>query len=242
MNKLRRFISITGCLCLLGAMVPSLQLRAQAPPVDSGATIKAETRLVIVDTVVTDKKGAYVQDLSQKNFRVFEDGKEMDVKTFSSEAEGAAAGKSQQRYIVLFFDNSTMDPAMQFLARDAASKFIDSNAGPNRLMAIVNFGGALQIAQNFTANADRLKKVVSGVKFSSTSPNGDDTSAGRAMAGNSSLNRAAGQCGSAGSGHPISARWRANAAAGRRLETSGQGCKPFAGVPAPADRDAQLVP
>ena len=53
------------------------------------------------------------------------------------------------------------------------------------------------------------------------------------------------QCGSAGSGDPIPARWRANAAAGRRLETSGQsgqGCKPFAGVPAPADRDAQLVP
>ena len=66
---------------------------------------------MIVDTVVTDKKGAYVQDLTQKNFRVFEDGKEMDVKTFSSEAEGAAAGKSQQRYIVLFFDNSTMDAA-----------------------------------------------------------------------------------------------------------------------------------
>jgi hypothetical protein len=38
---------------------------------------------------------------------------------------------------------------------------------------------------------------------------------------------------------------RANAATGRRLGTSGQsgqGCKPFAGVPAPADRDAQLVP
>ena len=195
MNTLRRFISITGCLCLLGAMAPSLQLRAQAPPVDSGATIKTETRLVIVDTVVTDKKGAYVQDLSQKNFRVFEDGKEMDVKTFSSEAEGAASGKSQQRYIVLFFDNSTMDPPMQFQARDAAAKFIDSNAGPNRLMAIVNFGGTLQIAQNFTANAERLKKVVSGVKFSSTAPNGDDATGALATLGNSGLNRAAAEFG-----------------------------------------------
>ena len=195
MQALRRFLSSAGCLCLLGAFVPSLCLRAQAPPADSGATIRAETRLVIVDTVVTDKKGAYVQDLAQKNFRVFEDGKEMDVKSFSSEAEGASSGKGQQRYIVLFFDNSTMDLPMQQQARQAAAKFIDSNAGPSRLMAIVNFGGALQVAQNFTADADRLKKVVSGVKFSSTSPNGDDSTAALASLGNTGLNRAAAEFG-----------------------------------------------
>ena len=38
----------------------------------------------------------------------------------------------------------------QIQARQAAVKFIDSSAGPNRLMAIVNFGGSLQISQNFT--------------------------------------------------------------------------------------------
>ena len=142
MTAPRRLLSIAGCLCILGAAAPLLRLQAQTPPADSGATIKTETRLVIVDTVVTDKKGAYVQDLKQNNFRVFEDGKEMEVKSFSSEAEGAAAGKGQQRYIVLFFDNSTMDPPMQFQAREAAAKFIDANAGPSGLMAIVTFGGA----------------------------------------------------------------------------------------------------
>jgi hypothetical protein len=38
-------------------------------------------------------------------------------------------------------------------------------------MAIVDFGGAVRIAQNFTSDAERLKKVVAGVQFSSTSPN-----------------------------------------------------------------------
>ena len=51
---------------------------------------------------------------------------------------------------MLFFDNSTMDFGDQARARQAATKFIDTNGGPNRLMAIANFGGALQIAQNFT--------------------------------------------------------------------------------------------
>ena len=195
MTALRRSLSLAGCLCVLGAFAPSLRLRAQTPPPDSGATIKTEARLVIVDTVVTDKKGAYVQDLKQNNFRVFEDGKEMDIKSFSSEAEGAASGKGQQRYIVLFFDNSTMDPAMQLQARQAAAKFIDANAGPSRLMAIVNFGGSLQIAQNFTANAERLKSVVSGVKFSATSPNPDDSTAALTTVGNTSLSHAAAEFG-----------------------------------------------
>lgn len=195
MTALRRLLSLAGCLCVVGASAPSLRLQAQTPPADSGATIKTEARLVIVDTVVTDKKGAYVQDLKQNNFRVFEDGKEMDIKSFSSEAEGAASGKGQQRYIVLFFDNSTMDPAMQLQARQAAAKFIDANAGPSRLMAIVNFGGSLQIAQNFTANAERLKSVVSGVKFSATSPNPDDSTAALTTVGNTSLSHAAAEFG-----------------------------------------------
>jgi hypothetical protein len=62
-------------------------------------------------------------------------------------------------------------------------------------MAIVNFGGALQIAQNFTANADRLKKVVSGVKFSTTSPNPDDTGGALATVGNVGLSNAAAEFG-----------------------------------------------
>ncbi len=84
---------------------------------------------------------------------------------------------SQKRYLVLLFDNSTMDFGEQARAREAAAKFIDSNGGPNRLMAIANFGGALQIAQNFTDNTDQLKKVVSGVKFSAVAPNASDASA-----------------------------------------------------------------
>ena len=72
--------------------------------------------------------------------------------------------------MVLFFDNSTMDFGAQARAREAAAKFIDANTGPNRLMAVVNYGGSVQLAQNFTANTERLKQVVAGVKFSNVSP------------------------------------------------------------------------
>ena len=148
--------------------------RAQAPA-DSGAIIRTETKLVLVDTVVTDKKGNYIQDLEAKDFRVYEDGKEQQIKSFSFEAGSASPSNAQKHYLVLFFDNSTMGYGDQARARQAAAKFIDTNGGPGRLMAIVNFGGSLQIAQNFTEDTQRLKNVVNGVKFSAVAPNASDT-------------------------------------------------------------------
>ncbi|MGP8246163.1 MAG: VWA domain-containing protein [Bryobacteraceae bacterium] len=173
--------TLTG---LVGAFVLALgaQDTPQQPPINTGTVIRTETRQVLVDAVVTDKKNNYVRDLTMKDFKVLEDNKEQAIESFSYEADPASPS-GQQRYLVLFFDNSTMNYGDQARARDAAARFIEKNAGPNRLIAIVNFGGSLQIAQNFTADSDRLKEVVKGVKFSAVSSGG-----GAGMGG---LNRAA---------------------------------------------------
>src|SRR5579864_3095715 len=163
----RRFMWFAAIVICAGALTKS---KAQAPA-DSGAVIRTETRLVLVDTVVTDKKGEYVRDLTQKDFKVWEDGKEQSVKSFSFEADPSSPNNNQKHYLVLFFDNSTMQPADQIQARQAAGKFIDSNTGPNKLIAIVNFGGTVKVAQNFTSDAERLRQVVSGVQMSSVNPN-----------------------------------------------------------------------
>ncbi len=176
----RRLVLLAGMVCLISGVIllsvcsapsvhaqePSAQAPASLPP-----TIKAESRLVLVDSVVTDKKGNYVKDLALKDFRVWEDNKEQSIKSFSFETEDASPAGSHQHYMVLFFDNSTMDVGDQIRARDAASKFIDANAGPNRLIAVADFGGTVHIAQNFTADAAILKKAVAGWKGSYTSPN-----------------------------------------------------------------------
>jgi len=173
--SVRRAILITGkiCVCQLGflALVASAQQPAAQAPASDTATIHAETRLVLVDTVVTDKKGNYIRDLTIKDFKVWEDNKEQAIKGFSLEDDNAAPEKAQKHYLVLFFDNSTMDVGDQMQARQAAAKFIDANAAPNRLIAVVDFGGTIKISQNFTADAARLKQVVAGTKTSSVSPN-----------------------------------------------------------------------
>ena len=167
--QLRRFVLAVALLSILN--LPARSQQANPPAAETTPTITKEAGLVLVDTIVTDKQGTYIRDLSQKDFRVFEDGKEQTIKSFSTESNATAPSVNPNRYLVLFFDNSTMSQGDQASARAAALKFLDSNAGPNRYIAIVDFGGTLDVAQNFTTDADRLKAAAQGQKQSSVSPN-----------------------------------------------------------------------
>ncbi len=117
--------------------------------------IRTETRVVLVDAVVTGKNGAYVRDLTAKDFRVREDNKEQKLTSVSLES-----GKTAATPLVLFFDETSMDVRDQIAVRQAASGFIDAETGPNRKMAVVTYNGNLRVAQNFTDNASRLKDAV----------------------------------------------------------------------------------
>jgi VWFA-related protein len=163
----------------MAALPEDPQSSQQTPPTAPGI-IKAQTNLVLVDAIATDKKGNYVRDLDLKDFRVYEDNKEQKIVSFSrmSEVQGPTA-PDQKRYLVLLFDNSTMNPTDQTRARQAASQFIDKTATPDRLLAVADFGGTLKIAQNFTADTARLKAVVSGIKYSAVNPNDRSTAGGQ---------------------------------------------------------------
>jgi VWFA-related protein len=165
-----------------GAQNPSPQAIPGAPVV-----IKTEANLVLVDAVVTDKKGNYIKDLEQKDFHVFEDDAEQRITSFSRAADIQPAAPEQQRYMVLFFDDSTMAPGDQSRAREAAAKYVEGTALPNRLMAVVDFAGSLRVAQNFTSDGDLLKRAVGGVKFATIQPNASGQSMQVASLGAPSL-------------------------------------------------------
>src|ERR1700739_2525806 len=73
------------------------------PPADSGLVIRTETRQVLVDAVVTNKKGEYVRDLEAKDFKVSEDGKDQVIKSFSFEGDPKSPNRSTTHYLVRFF-------------------------------------------------------------------------------------------------------------------------------------------
>ena len=151
---MRRWGRPSACLsfCLLCLTV--------AASAQQSTVIRTETRVVLVDTIVTDKQGAWVHGLTAKDFRLWEDNKEQKIQSVSLE-QGAAeknATASRPRYLVLFF--APMEAEDRIVARQAVSRFIDANAEENRRMAVVSYNGGLRIGQNFTDDAGRLKAAV----------------------------------------------------------------------------------
>ena len=163
--SIRSIALVTTVLCLAGSTLPAQSSRAQSTPkapADSGNLIRTETKLVLVDVVVTDKKGNYIRDLTAKDFRVWEDKTEQMVKSFSLEGGEPAPGAEKQ-YLVFFFDVTSMSVADQTAARQAAARYVAANFGPNRMMAVADYGGALKMTQNFTADPELLAKAFGAI-------------------------------------------------------------------------------
>lgn len=169
------------CLFLLGLFfiasaieprpLPAGQQSQNDQAAPSSEVIKAESQLVLVDVVATDKKGRHLADLEAKDFRVFEDNKEQTISSFTRVSKEDATGPQEPRYVILFFDNSTMNTSDQTQARKAAAEFVSQVASKDRLMAVLDFGGGTRVAQNFTSDGASLKAAVEKVKFGTLAPN-----------------------------------------------------------------------
>ena len=173
------YILIPALLGILGVRLLLTQAQSggtpsafNQAPITSSQVLRTEANLVLVDVVATDRKGEYVKDLGPQDFQVFEDKKLQEIKSFSPPGEARSPqGPSQPRYIVLFFDDSTMNYQNQMWARRAATQFVEKNASPDHLMAVVEFGGMTRVVQNFTADAKKLARATSAPGFSAVSPN-----------------------------------------------------------------------
>ena len=206
----RRIVITLGCLLTLGgagmAPLPKstvgaqglVPLRAsQGEPTAQGSSaapqvIKSESNVVLVDVIVTDKKGHYLHDMKQAEFHVFEDGAEQPITSFSREADTPQGAPERQRYMVLFFENEGLGSAGQMGERDAAVKFLEATASPQGaqgplplqplptasvgaqglaslqlrgpMMAVLDYDRGLRVAQNFTTDKDLLISAIRNAK------------------------------------------------------------------------------
>src|SRR5205807_671284 len=73
------------------------------------------------------------------------------------------AGRVQykdKRLLVLFFDFSSMQPQEQIRSQQAALKFLTEQMTPADMVSIMTLAGSVQVAQDFTADRDRLIQVI----------------------------------------------------------------------------------
>ncbi len=150
-------------------------------------TLQVYEDLVLVDVVVTDKKGNPIRNLKKEDFQLFEDNKPQMVSTFDFEdlnaiSEPAAATPAEphkidlaqkpvsaeerkelrnHRFLILFIDQSSMPVEDLIQAQKTVRDFIEKQITPADLVAVVSNGTTLKLLQNFTNDREALKKAAS---------------------------------------------------------------------------------
>ncbi len=159
-------------------------LLAAAPAVPQQASFHATTTLVNVNVNVVGRDGKPVANLTREDFILLEDGKPQQILSCDFQHLAgeklppieAPALKSRpaptpastpkpklevtqardHRLIILFFDFSSMEPAEQFRAEDAAIRFLNTQMTTSDLVSIEVLASSLDTVQPFTADREAL--------------------------------------------------------------------------------------
>jgi VWFA-related protein len=145
----------TWIIGLLAFLLPCHSLWAQStksrqqPENKGGPTFKLPVDVIVVSVVVTDKDGNPVTDLTQRDFKVFEDGKPQAIQTFSLESyapiqsssatpsnpvsrgsESPDTNNRRPHMISIIIDDFLSIPDDHFLSvTNAITKFIETDMG-----------------------------------------------------------------------------------------------------------------
>jgi len=178
-------MTIRGTICFAPAVLfflfPAAAVAQPAPP-----AFKAETNLVLAPVVVRDAKGEVVANLGKEDFRLFDNGKEREITSFSlEETSGRVAEDRSQptgkkadaapmvmpaHFVALMFDDVHIgDYGDLTYTRNAVRKYLDKLQPADRV-AFFTVSGFTNV--DFTA--DRAKIVDAMMKLG-TGPSGVDT-------------------------------------------------------------------
>lgn len=117
---------------------------------DDDAIISVDSSIVVMNAAVTDAAGKAVTGLKLKQFRVFEDGTEQEIKTFEAEETPFAA-------VILLDTSGSMEERVS-LARAAAIQFLNGLRA-NDFAAIYNFDSKVELVQDFSNSHDMIDRI-----------------------------------------------------------------------------------
>lgn len=178
-----------GLLALLGALswAPRATF-AQAPPPEEAPTLIAPfgaeilVSEVLLDVMVTDKKGHPILGLGPADFKITEDGKPVAVQSavfysnrrFAGAAPGAVSGTAATgadalapHYFIFFFDdqrrNSTDVPVLlqrQIRAGKDAIEWLRSGLSPTDWVAVLGYDNRLKLFQDFSQDPAAIERAI----------------------------------------------------------------------------------
>jgi VWFA-related protein len=177
--------AIASFLALNLASYPIALTAQQAPADEPNITIRANTRLVVVDVVVTDKSGQPVAGLKPEDFTLEENGKKQKISVFvppgiANQASRAAAPLGPGIFsnhpenvdpggvpLVLLLDATNSSFSNQSYARSQMLKYVLEH-GTGRSIAVLTLTDRLRVLQQFTSDPQVLMTAIKN--FMPTSP------------------------------------------------------------------------
>ncbi len=157
---------IQGVLAAGSAALLGIGLWAQQQPKppaadDSGlGVIKVDVDLVNVLFSVRDKRGALIPDLTKDDIKVFEDGKEQDVRVFSKESDLPLT-------IGLLVDVSGSQRNLIEVERRAAEQFFRQVLRKKDMAFLISFGTEAELLQDYTNSTTLLTEGLRGLRENS---------------------------------------------------------------------------
>jgi hypothetical protein len=172
----RRVLCLALLLAAAFAIAP-LQSQVPAPNASSTSpTIKVETRVVLLDVVVTDNKGEAVVGLTNKDFQITEEGMPQSISSFEEHKSAQPVQikvpqmpanvfsnfpttKSADSVNVLLLDLLNTQPSDQAFARQQVIAYLN-NVQPGARIAIFALGSQLRIVRGFTTDFSGLSAAL----------------------------------------------------------------------------------
>jgi hypothetical protein len=128
-------------------MLRAFALAAMLGFAQDPVTLRSDSTLVLIPVAVTDKLNRFVVGLSRENFRIFEDGKEQRLTTFSGEDAPLSVG-------ILIDTSGSMDTKLN-RSRLAAREFLKTmNVGDEAFL--IEFNDTAEMMHGFTGNFDEI--------------------------------------------------------------------------------------
>ena len=179
---IRSLLSAASLLFLSGICLS--QSREQGPPVSAAVqspTIKVESRIVVVDVVVTDKQGQSVPGIRKDDFHVSEDGGAQIVTSFE-EHKGAApnemklppmppnvfsnfpTARGADSVNLLLLDLLNTQPQNQAFVRQQVIKYL-GEVPPGTRLAVFALGSRLRMVRGFTTDFSGLAAALEDKKL-----------------------------------------------------------------------------
>jgi VWFA-related protein len=146
-------------LILVFAVASAVALSALLLAQDD-STLKVEVSLVNILFNVRDKKSGLVGNLNKDDFKVFEDGKEQEVKFFNRETDLPLT-------IGLLIDVSASQTNLIEIEKNAAYQFFGSVLRKQDLAFLISFGEESELLQDYTNSAKLLRAGLDGLHVSS---------------------------------------------------------------------------